>query len=99
LGLSDEDVWALGYAHVEIASPDRKIKACGVTAFRIATDSGLTTDVNGPPFPRHVDLIGWPSTSDEKHFQMMCATKIANKMQLRIDPRSREATQVDPLRG
>ena len=88
-GLSNEEVWALGYAHVENAATGRIIKARGMGAIRIVIESGLNTDVNGPPFPRHVDLIGWASPPGEKHVQLMRATEIADRMQLQLDSRVR----------
>jgi hypothetical protein len=50
----------------------------------MVTAQGLHVDVNGRPYPRHADIIGWPAA---KHEQMMLATDIANELSLAIDPR------------
>jgi hypothetical protein len=83
-GLTTEDSWKLGYENVENASQNRMIKARGVGVFALATSSGLLLDVNGAPYPRHVDLIGWPT---DKDVRLMKATEIADKLKLQIDPR------------
>ena len=88
-GLPDQTLWELGYAHVENASAGRIIKARGFGAIRVVREFGLDTDVNGPPFPRHVDLVGWSPSPDDKHSRLMCAMEIVDKMQLQLDPRSR----------
>jgi hypothetical protein len=62
----------------------RIIKARGQGAYALAKAQGLTLDVNGPPYPRHVDIIGW---SSDKDAQLMAATEIVEKLQLIIDPR------------
>jgi hypothetical protein len=84
-GLRAELIWALGYRYVEDLSKDRQIRAraSGVASF--VTERGLQWDVNGQPYPRHADIIGW--SVDEKHARMMVATEIANRMLLEIDPR------------
>jgi len=84
-GLNDAQVWQLGYAHVENTPQGRFIKARGTGAFDSAATRGLSLDVNGKPYPRHVDIVGW---SDEKHDRLMKATEIADTMKLDLDPRS-----------
>jgi hypothetical protein len=84
-GLNYADIWKLGYDHVEDIATNRVIKARGQGAYAAAISQGLALDVNGPPYPRHVDLIGWPIT--DKDARLMKATEIADKMVLEIDPR------------
>lgn len=86
-GLAEAEIWALGYEYVENLPAGRKIKARGMGSIRIVVEVGLTTDVNGPPFPRHVDLVGWPPSTDAKHARKMCAVEIADKMRVILDPR------------
>jgi hypothetical protein len=64
----------------------RVIKARGQGSYSLAKGQELSLDVNGPPYPRHVDLIGWPMT--DKDARLMKATEIADKLLLEIDPRS-----------
>jgi hypothetical protein len=85
LGLSDAQTWALGYSHVERVGENRVIKARGTGLFDLIAGAGLQVEVNGPPFPRHVDIKGW-SPSD-KADRLMRATEIADKLQLQLDPR------------
>jgi hypothetical protein len=85
-GLADGETWALGYAYVENVAEKRVIKARAVGPFTLVSDNGLTTDVNGPPFPRHVEIVGW--SPDDKDVRLMHATQIADKLQLQIDPRA-----------
>ena len=83
-GLNDQEIWNLGYDHVENAANKRIIKARGQGPFALVSASGLSCDVNGPPYPRHVDVIGWPQDKDG---QLMKATEIADKLTLVVDPR------------
>jgi hypothetical protein len=83
-GLNDQEIWSLGYKNVENAANNRIIKARGQGPFGLVSASGLSCDVNGPPYPRHVDVIGWPQDKDG---QLMKATEIADKLALEIDPR------------
>jgi len=83
-GLNDQEIWNLGYDHVENAANNRIIKARGQGPFALVTASGLSCDVNGPPYPRHVDVIGWPQDKDG---QLMKATEIADKLALVLAPR------------
>jgi hypothetical protein len=53
-------------------------------AYAVAEAQGLKLDVNGLPYPRHVDIIGW---SPDKDARLMIATEIADKLALAIDPR------------
>jgi hypothetical protein len=53
------EIWRLGYEHVENAEGGRTVKARGEGAFTLITEQDLSLDVNGPPYPRHVDIIGW----------------------------------------
>ena len=46
--------------------------------------AGLRVEVNGTPFPRHAEIIGWP---DAKHEQLMRATTLAKVLRLELDPR------------
>ncbi|MGH8226509.1 MAG: hypothetical protein ACREU3_01175 [Steroidobacteraceae bacterium] len=83
--LTRDQIWQLGYAHVENQEAKRLIKARGTGLFKVVRAQGLRLDVNGPPVPRHVDIVGWPP---EKDACLMRATEIANTMQLEMDPRS-----------
>jgi hypothetical protein len=84
-GLSDAQTWALGYSYVESVGQDRIIKARGFGPFDLVNGAGLQVDVNGPPFPRHVDIKGW--SPNDKADRLMRATEIADKLQLQLDPR------------
>ena len=88
-GLSQAEIWQLGYSHVENARREGKIRARGTGQRSIVTAPGLSLDVNGPPSPRHVDIIGW--APGDKHLRLMQATEIADKMQLDMDPRFQPA--------
>lgn len=52
-------------------------------AFRTRDLSRLSLDVNGEPFPIHVDIVGWP---EEKDARMMKATEVADKLKLELAP-------------
>jgi hypothetical protein len=69
---------------VENLANRRVIKARGQGAYTLATAQGLALDVNGVPFPRHADIIGW---SQDKDARLMKATEIADKLELELDPR------------
>lgn len=84
-GLRTDGIWALGYQYVEDVSKDRRILARASGVVSVVTTLGLQWDVNGQPYPRHADIIGW--SNDDKHRRMMVATEIANNMTLEIDPR------------
>ena len=87
-GLSVGRIWELGYTHVENRAINRIIRARGTGTVTLVLGRSLRLDVNGPPYPRHVDIIGWPDPdSDNKSKQLMKATEIADKMVLDIDPR------------
>jgi hypothetical protein len=85
-GLGTAEIWRVGYNYVENAEKGRIIKARGQGSYSLAKDQGLSLDVNGPPYPRHVDLVDWPAT--DKDARLMKATEIADKLTLEIDPRS-----------
>ena len=85
-GLQPADVWQLGYHFAEDLSSGRRIRARGFGVASIVTTRPLHFDVNGDPYPRHADIIGWPDGTD-KPARMMLATEIANRMTLEIDPR------------
>ncbi len=84
-GLPTARVWAVGYRYVEKLTQNRRIKARAIGIAHFVTDAHLNWDVNGRPYPRHADIIGWSDTA--KDVRMMAATEIANRMQLEIDPR------------
>jgi hypothetical protein len=86
-GLSPSEIWELGYIYVENAAEGRLIRARGTGPFSLAISQGLTLDVNGPPVPRHVDIIGW--SASDKDVRLMQQTEIADKLQLEIDPRAK----------
>jgi hypothetical protein len=84
-GLTATEMWKIGYDHAEDAANNRVIKARGQGTFACTRSAGLSLDVNGPPHPRHVDVIGWSST--DKDVRLMKATEITDKMFLEVDPR------------
>ncbi len=84
-GLQAHGIWALGYQYVEDLPKGRRIRARGTSLAASVTDAGLHWDVNGEPYPRHADIIGW--SVNDKDIRMMAATEIANKMSLEMDPR------------
>ena len=65
-GLQPFWIWVLGYEYVE--TPQRRMRARASGVISMVTAQGLHIDVNGRPYPRHADIIGWPAT---KHEQMM----------------------------
>ena len=85
-GLQDREVWELGYQIHEVAVTPRPIKARAVGVAAIVIDQQLQFDINGNPYPRHADIIGWP-VGDEKHARLALATEIANRMTLEVDTR------------
>jgi hypothetical protein len=84
--LNAAEIWKLGYDHVQDLVKGRVIKARGQGLYSVARGQELSLDVNGSPYPRHVDLIGWPMT--DKDARLMKATEIADKLLLEIDPRN-----------
>lgn len=77
------EIWRIGRLHVENPQSGRLIKARGVGPFQLVTSQGLSLDVNGEPFPIHVDIVGWPEAKDDR---LMRATEIANKLKLELAP-------------
>jgi hypothetical protein len=88
-GLATPEIWQLGYTYVESTAQGRLIRARGTGSFSLVTSQDLTFDVNGPPVPRHVDIIGWPSI--DKDARLMQQTEIANKLRLEVDPRPKQS--------
>ncbi len=84
--LSPAEIWSLGYRYVENQSRDRFVKARGSGTFRLAQDAALKFDVCGEPYPRHVDVVGWP---EDKATRLMKATEIADNLNLSVDPRTK----------
>ena len=81
--LPDAEIWQLGRVHVEDPQSGRLIKARGFGPFELVTSQELSLDVNGEPFPIHVDIVGWP---EEKDACMMKATEVADKLKLELAP-------------
>jgi hypothetical protein len=77
------EIWRVGRIHVENPASGRLIKARGVGPFQLVTSNGLSLDVNGEPFPVHVDIVGW---SEAKDARLMKATEIANELKLELAP-------------
>jgi hypothetical protein len=77
------EIWQIGRLHVENPQSGRLIKARGVGPFQLVAAQNLSLDVNGEPFPIHVDIVGWP---DAKDARLMKATEIANKLKLELAP-------------
>ena len=84
-GLINSQVWALGYEHVENPAQSRIVKASGIGKFELVTSQGLALDVNGEPYPRHVDIVNWPESRDDR---LMRATEIADSLVLHVDQRA-----------
>jgi hypothetical protein len=80
-GLRPDQIWAIGYRYVE---KNRRIRARGHSQASLVTAQALHFDINGEPYPRHVDVFGWPDGEDAR---LMRATEIADGMTLEIDPR------------
>jgi hypothetical protein len=83
-GLSPGEIWAVGYRYVENLAQHRRIQARGHCEAALVTAQALSLDVNGRPYPRHVDVVGWPDSED---VQLAKATDIAEGMTLEVDPR------------
>jgi hypothetical protein len=81
--LTDAQIWHLGQTHVANPEQGRTIKARGTGPFELVTAQQLSLDVNGEPYPRHVDVVGWPHDKDD---QLMKATEIADKLTLELGP-------------
>lgn len=84
--LEGGQIWALGYQYVENLPAGRRIRARGLGAVSDVLTQGLLLDVNGNPYPRHVDIVGW-ADGNGKAARMMLATEIANRMTLETDLR------------
>jgi len=82
--LRPEQIWAIGYRHVENLAQNRQIRGRGHCQAAVVTAQALGFHVNGRPYPRHVDVVGWP---DEEDARLMRATEIADSMTLELDPR------------
>jgi hypothetical protein len=89
-GLTDIQVWELGYLCVENLAHGRVVKANCIGKFELAKSQGLALDVNGEPYPRHVDIVNW---SEDKNVRLMRAAEIADKLRLHVDPRDPRAVQ------
>ena len=87
-GLTDTQVWEVGYSYVENPAEKRAVKASGIGKFELVTGQGLALCVNGEPYPRHVDIVNWP---EDKDGRLMRATDIADKLRLHVDPRGEKA--------
>ena len=83
-GLHPDQIWAVGYRYVEPALQNSRIRGRGHCQAAVVTAQALGFHVNGRPYPRHIDVIGWP---DEEDAQLMRATEIADSMTLELDPR------------
>lgn len=88
-GLTDIQIWKLGYSCVENLAEGRAVKASGIGKFALATGQDLALDVNGEPYPRHVDIVNWP---EDKDARLMRATEMADQLKLRVDPRGETAS-------
>lgn len=73
-GLSSARVWQLGRLFVEQRVNSRTIKARAVGGPRVVVAAGLGFRVGGSPWPRHTDIVGWPS---EKDRQKLLAMEVA----------------------
>jgi hypothetical protein len=82
-GLTPSDIWALGRNHVENPSKGRIIKARCVGVAQAVIGKGLSFDISGEPFPRHADIVGWPSAKEK---QKMLATELAVAFALELAP-------------
>jgi len=83
--LTSSEVWAVGYQHAEHSAARRVIKARADGQIDQVTRQKLSLDVNGPPYPRHVDIVGWPES--DKDARLMRATEISESLNLVMDPR------------
>lgn len=77
------EIWRIGRLQVENPRSGRVIKARGVGPFQLVRSQDLSLDVNGEPFPIHVDIVGWPAAKDAR---LMRATEIANKLKFELAP-------------
>lgn len=79
-GIADDEVWAIGDAHV---APQRG-PILGLAAFnslRACYECDLRVEVTGVPHPRHADVIGW---SVDKQRARLQALKLADKSSLKL---------------
>ena len=82
--LLPQQIWGIGYRYVEKEVQHRRIRGRGHCEARVVLTQELAFEVNGRPYPRHVDIVKWP---DDEHEQLMKATEIADVMRLELDPR------------
>ena len=85
--LTDRQIWQLGQVYVANPQQGRTIKARGVGPFELVTAQQLSLDVNGEPYPRHVDIVDWPEAKDER---LMKATEITDKLKLQLGAMQKE---------
>ncbi len=83
LRLTSAELWRLGRKHVEGRERRREIKARGSGPVAPILDCGLALDVNGPPEPIHVDIVGWPT---EKHEQRQLAMEFVSHFKVEMAP-------------
>jgi hypothetical protein len=74
-------MWKLGRLFVENQEIDRTVKARAAGPARTILGAGLAFSINGTPWPRHIDIVGWP---DEKHAQKQISIDIANGFALEM---------------
>jgi hypothetical protein len=84
-GLLPDQIWGIGYQYVENLAQHRRIRGRGHCQASLIATQALRFDINGEPYPRHIDIVAWP---EAEHERLMRATEIANSMTLEIDPRS-----------
>ena len=83
-GLLPGQIWAIGYRYVENLGQNRRIRGRGHCQAALVTAQALHFHVNDRPYPRHIDVVGWPDGEDA---QLMRATEITDNMILELDPR------------
>jgi len=75
-GLTDEEIWSLGHAHVHV----HKIYGRGDVAVSTVTANGLVVDADYEP-TRHVNIAGWPRDVDD---QLSLAQSLAAEATLHL---------------
>jgi hypothetical protein len=81
--LSNDNMWKLGKLFVENEESNRVVRARAAGAAQTISGAGVALSINGVPWPRHADIVGWP---EEKHAQKLIAMDIANGFALEMAP-------------
>ena len=81
-GLTESEVWSLGYDFVLRDQPGRRLHARADISVQNVWSAGLDLDADNNP-PRHASIVGWPETKAERK---VFALKLAGVARLVLNP-------------